>query len=375
MNLAELLPVVLSVIYAVGLLGGLRRVRRTSVDKVPSQPVTVIVPVRNEASKVAACLEGLAAQRLPLDQVQVIVVDDRSEDGTPEIVRSWQRVLPSLELIELQGPPRLDLAPKKEALLAGLKRARHPVIALLDGDSVPANTWLRSTVAALTERVVACVGPVLFLGSGFWTRVAELEFLGLQAAGWIALAYGQALNASAANMTFRLRGSPNFSSLRNDVASGDDVFLVQHLVAHGEARALVEKRALVWTRPPSSVREFVLQRVRWASKLLNYSTSGIAQLVLVYLYHVFLVLLALGVWLGHPPVWTFVSALGLKLGTDLVVAIWATEQLGVGRRVVFFPLAELLLNTEVILAPLALLLPFKWKGRRYGPGGKMATRR
>ncbi|NOZ56828.1 MAG: hypothetical protein GXO73_08600, partial [Calditrichaeota bacterium] len=66
-----------------------------------------------------------------------------------------------------------------------------------------------------------------------------------------------------------------------------------------------------------------------------------------------------------------VGTIGLKVGADLVVVAWTARRLDILRRLAFFPLAELLLGAEVILSPLASLVPFEWKGRRYGRGGKI----
>lgn len=49
--------------------------------------LNILLPVRDEASNIAACLEGLLAQRWP--HFQLIVLDDGSEDATPQIVAEY----------------------------------------------------------------------------------------------------------------------------------------------------------------------------------------------------------------------------------------------------------------------------------------------
>ncbi|MEO7317425.1 MAG: glycosyltransferase, partial [Chthoniobacteraceae bacterium] len=47
--------------------------------------VSILVPARNEALNIAACAGSLLAQDYP--NCELLVLDDHSEDGTPEILR------------------------------------------------------------------------------------------------------------------------------------------------------------------------------------------------------------------------------------------------------------------------------------------------
>src|SRR4051794_38856640 len=51
-----------------------------------SPRVTVIVPCRNEARYISACLDSILATAYPLDRLEVLVVDGQSTDGTRDII-------------------------------------------------------------------------------------------------------------------------------------------------------------------------------------------------------------------------------------------------------------------------------------------------
>src|SRR5664279_1163948 len=51
--------------------------------------ISVIVPARNEARNIARCLDGLLSQTYP--NFELIVLDDRSTDATPQILQSYAR--------------------------------------------------------------------------------------------------------------------------------------------------------------------------------------------------------------------------------------------------------------------------------------------
>jgi hypothetical protein len=66
-------------------------------------PLSIVIPARNEARNIGACLDGARAQDYP--GLEIIVIDDRSEDGTGEIVRRAAERDPRVRLVEGQALP------------------------------------------------------------------------------------------------------------------------------------------------------------------------------------------------------------------------------------------------------------------------------
>ena len=63
--------------------------------------VSVIVPARNEAAKITQCLEAIFAQEYPREKIEVILVNDHSEDATREIALSIGGGLSNFQVIDL----------------------------------------------------------------------------------------------------------------------------------------------------------------------------------------------------------------------------------------------------------------------------------
>jgi chlorobactene glucosyltransferase len=76
-------------------------VRVPPAATVPTSPVTVIVPARNEERDIEACVRSLLNQSYA--NYDVVVVDDRSEDATPVILRRLGAESPRLRV--MQTPP------------------------------------------------------------------------------------------------------------------------------------------------------------------------------------------------------------------------------------------------------------------------------
>ena len=108
--------------------------------------VTVVVPVFNGGSCIAACIEALLGQNYPGPTPELIVVDNASTDATPMILREYGERIKSLRVTQRGSSPARN---------AGILHARHELIALTDADCVPRPDWLRELVSASQADPVA----------------------------------------------------------------------------------------------------------------------------------------------------------------------------------------------------------------------------
>lgn len=127
--------------------------RTPHLDPHPALPksgssVTVIIPARNEAARIGACLEGLAQQSYRT--FEVIVVDDDSSDGTADVVRQFAARLPALTILSSKGLPH-HWAGKCWACWQGANQAHGDWLLFLDADVTPRPGLL----AALVDRATA----------------------------------------------------------------------------------------------------------------------------------------------------------------------------------------------------------------------------
>ncbi|KAB8143321.1 glycosyltransferase [Chloroflexia bacterium SDU3-3] len=97
--------------------------------------ISVLIPARDEAGRIGACLGGLAHQRLRA--CEVIVVDDASTDGTADVARAHAAALPELRVLAGQPLPP-GWAGKCWACWQAAQAARGEWLLFLDADVVPA---------------------------------------------------------------------------------------------------------------------------------------------------------------------------------------------------------------------------------------------
>lgn len=115
----------------------------------PEPPVvSVIVPVRNRPSEIEECLGSLGRLNYPLERLETIVVDDASNDHTPEIVSRFP-----VRLIRLKENRQAPYSRN----LAGFK-AGGEILAFIDSDCMAGPEWLQELVPAFVDRKIGAVG-------------------------------------------------------------------------------------------------------------------------------------------------------------------------------------------------------------------------
>ena len=113
--------------------------------------VSVVVPTRDRAKALDACLEALAAQSLHADRFEVIVADDGSREPVAPRLASWRTRIAISDV-------RTTGAGPAAARNAGSAAARGAYLAFTDDDCVPGPGWLQALLAALRRRPGALVG-------------------------------------------------------------------------------------------------------------------------------------------------------------------------------------------------------------------------
>lgn len=132
---------------AVQLTFGLSRVPRLEnwrTDAAQLPRVSIIVPARNERRHVETALRSLL--RLDYPDLEIVAVDDRSSDGTGEILDRLAAEFPALCVVHVADLPPGWLG-KNHALGMGAGRATGPWLLFTDADVTMAPSTLRRAVS------------------------------------------------------------------------------------------------------------------------------------------------------------------------------------------------------------------------------------
>jgi chlorobactene glucosyltransferase len=161
--------------------------RESHFDVADQGLVSVIVPAKDEEANIGAALETLLAQDYP--NIEIIVVDDRSTDGTAEAVRRVAARDGRVRLVEVK-----ELAAgwfgKPHAMHTGAREARGEWLLFVDADCRQAPHSVRVGVGfcAAEGGEMLSLWPVLEM-HGFWENavqpVAGSVLVGWFRPGWV----------------------------------------------------------------------------------------------------------------------------------------------------------------------------------------------
>jgi dolichol-phosphate mannosyltransferase len=327
-----------------------------------NERVSVIVPARDEAARIEACVSAVMA----LDGVdEVIVVDDESTDETAAIARRIGATV-------IAGAPLpAGWVGKPWALHQGIAAARNNIVVLLDADTV-AQPGL---VLALLEELQHC--DIVTLAPRFLTSSAAEQ--GLHAAMLAALVYrfGAVGSHTTANAD-RVYGNGQCLAFRRDwlineggmelVAShmNDDIALLRALASRGARISFRDGRHLLQVRMYDTTAEVWNE---WGRSLpmVDTTTKAARWFDLAILWLV----------LAAPPIRLMtrhasavdIACLMVRYGmTRALAPSYASPRKGALLSPLFDVAATIRL-TQATRSPVR-----EWRGRRYMPPGNEARR-
>lgn len=267
---------------------------------------TVIIPARNEASNIKACVDSILNQDYPADAFEIIVIDDFSEDDTAFIVHALSQQYPQVRLLKLADYCKEGetLAYKKKAIEIAVAEAKGDWILTTDADCIVPTRWLLLYNAYIQANQPCFVAaPVMFIKTaGVLNQFQLLDFLALQGITAAAVGAGKHSMSNGANLGFEKTAFIAVGGYQgvDHIASGDDMFLMHKMkqTLHKPVGYLFHPDAIVLTAAMDTWKGFIMQRIRWASKARYYDDRSITLvLTLVYFFNLSFICLAfMGSW-------------------------------------------------------------------------------
>ena len=333
--------------------------------------VSVLVPARDEAYTITKTLRGLQNQTYPSEKLEIIIIDDHSNDNTAEVISQFiqDNQLNHFQLLSHRTDGKTSTY-KKAAIAHALKHATGEIIMTTDADCMVQPQWVESMIEQYDENTGMVAGLISFspdLEKSFFNKLQTLEFAGVVFAGVGAVGIKFPLICNGSNLSYRRQSFEDVDGFsgHDHLPSGDDDLLMQniHKKTSWKIKYNLENQSINYTYPVNDLKRFLNQRSRWASKGVHYPGHSISlTLLMIYLFYASIFMLTPLTFMGLFSISILVLGLLLKLIPEFLIVNQALHILNRRDLVPFFFIAEFFQIPYVVIVGFrGFFNLFRWK--------------
>lgn len=236
----------------------------------PLPQVTVIIPAYNEGAMVENAIYSAAASDYPAHRLEIICIDDGSQDDTWFYIERAQKRFPSL-IKAIRFPQNRG---KKEGLYAGFTQGRGEFFVTIDSDSVIAPDTIKQVIAPMLQdpQIGAVAGNVKVYNRARCLLARMLAVRYVLAFDFLRASqsmYGAVTCTPGALSAYRRQSlRPILEQWRHQTFMGrpaiigEDRALTNYVLRQGYS-TVYQRRAIVHTVVPETYRGLCRMYLRW----------------------------------------------------------------------------------------------------------------
>ena len=273
-----------------------RYVFATFYRPVPIDPdftpgVTIIIPCFNEENWIQRTIRSCMNQDYPVDKLQVIVVDDCSNDHSLEKIKE---IIEKLKAADAGGQSyhvaeRLSYyrqprnMGKRDAMAVGARLAKHELLVFVDSDSFLDPFAVRNIVQPFKDKEMGGVSGRTDVANTYTNTLTKMQSVRYYIAFRIMKAAEGVFDAatclsgplSCYRKDLVLKYSPQWLNQRflgQKATFGDDRSMTNFILRHN--RTTYQDSAICMTIVPNTYKMFLRQQMRWKRSWLRESIIG-----------------------------------------------------------------------------------------------------
>lgn len=351
----------IQIIYLLLFLLGFAKVKKGAQ---PARPVSIIVCAHDEESNLRELIPLLLAQDHP--EFEIIVVEDRSNDGTYDYLLEMTAACKQLKMVRVVHKPD-HINGKKYGLTLGIKAARHEWLLFTDADCRPVgNQWVKQMTSNYDENTQIVLGFSPYTKQPGWLN-AFIRF--------------ESIVAGIQMISFANHGNPYMGIGRNlaytksifltnkgfnthlTITGGDDDLFVNRVATAKNTRVSMGAKAITWSRPKESWREFLHQKLRHLSVGKKYRAMDkiiLSLFSLTWMLTWFFVVPAMGFTLS---LYGMAALIITRWILQIILIRKATRKLGIGFEVWKTPFLDFIFSFYYLVTGLRALVVkrIQWK--------------
>lgn len=350
------------------LLVGTWRLRRSlPIAGAAGGRVSVVVSARNEARDLPRCIDALLALDYPRDLLEIILVDDLSDDATGRIIDAVARTNAHVRAIHTSALPDNGLEAKARGLAHGMALATGDWVLITDADAAVPPLWVRHLLGGVTPAIGMVGGAVVIETDAWWSVPERISWgflqqfaLGLAGLGFPIICVGP--NMGIRRATYRAAGGLERAPFR--VAEDLALFLMVRRAGLGVLVSYSPETTVMVRAVPSVVHLFSQHR-RWLAGGMEQGRAIAVALWMVMGWGAGVAAYMLAGWLLSWPLWALFMA--GKLGTDWCMLRAQQRTLALPHHARYLPVLQLLQVVAMAFLPVSFLWrrTVRWRGEGY----------
>ncbi|MEX0679792.1 MAG: glycosyltransferase [Balneolales bacterium] len=370
-TVVEWIPWILITIYVVMMLVlmiGLYRVsysRYESSGK-PMPSVSVIVSARNEERDLPGCIESLLRLNYPPGLLQIILVNDRSTDGTGAIMEETARQHPGITVLNTTESGASRLEGKARGIARGFQAATGEWVAITDADARANPDWLLHLLYDVDENVGMIGGSLVVEPSGLLGKAERMNWGFVQMFNVGITGYGKSIVCVGPNMAMRRSIYEQSGGLeRAQFRIAEDLALHEMVKTNGyKIKNYMDEPTTITLRPVLSWNHLFSQTKRWLGGGMDNPDYafllilGFGAAFLFGLYLLFGWLLGLTAWL---------AVVLIKSLTDIAYFQLQAHRMKLNSYTIYFYIFAVAFAIIMVFLTLSFIYSRKitWKGSGY----------
>jgi len=309
------------------------------------KPISVLIAARNEATHLNGVIEALADQDYPKELYEVIIIDDRSNDNSRQLLQqkaaeyNWLHY----DSIIKENP---NMIAKKGALVLAISKAQHEIMAFTDADCLPGKKWLTEINALMTDNTDFLCGYSPLIGlKGILGALKSLERSSIFAVIAGSFGMGWSMTSVARNQVYRkskFQLIDGFAGLGNQRSGDDDLLLQKMAPVIKKHNFIFAPQAAVPSIDKQNYTDQIHLETRRASKWKLYPFPIKMLTLFIMIYYLMLISAMILTILGLIPVLTLVFINLLKITAEFILLFLFLLKIKQIRQLLVFPLAEIL---------------------------------
>lgn len=333
-------------------------------DFLPS--VSVLVAARNEEHNIVNCISSLKKSEYPSDKLQIILINDNSDDRTGELMMKETEGHSQFLVLNTKDYKFNELKGKVNALSYGISKSTGELFLMTDADCEVPPEWVSDTVKYYDDKTgLICGFTMIEYKSSLFAKLQSLDWIYLQSLASSSSGIDSELSCIGNNLSVSSKAYNEIGGYENlKFSVTEDLALMRRLKAEKKYRIKypVNENCLIKTNACADIKELYRQKRRWFRGGLDINLLG--YILGFELYAMNIILLSGMLFLSLP---IYLLVIIVKFISELLIIMPVYRKFKYTGLIKYYPLFQLYFAVYGLLLPFTFLTGsgIVWKERNH----------